>query len=627
MPRVSKETERKLLAAVEKTAEYVNAGDDPNLAIAKAAQDLAVPRSYLTQIVYAYNTARTNWQRTHGTTVFDKAAEFPVAELPKVEAILYPQQVKTAATVQRETRVSPEYSKPPEFLMEKAAEALPPIAGVTTAPQYRREESGCTRQVFSLVQQQKRAVEAARTEVSAAFDKLAAAMDRLDYYFRQVDSLPITQVQKTVALWGEPQAEAIINGLADVRPDLVKMAAQRRPRPDDCTQPPYTLIREVMAAVADYRRVRQRMEKTADAALRAETTLRRPFFRIRTASVLSDDRPGARTSANILDSVSHSSLAEAILPEWVQTMRDELLPQVTDPTKRVEQLVDALSDPRHEQELRKIRIQTMLEELLVTDPVLSNYDPETVIDAFNEIAEIAPEVVTNRVLLRTLLRKHVEQGGLDTFEINEILNARGQIQNVNRTVESRRHDAERLQMERERARREARWRKEDAAAAKEEAKLRERQFEEAKRQFERKSGLEAQQYELSEQQARHRKQYDQQVLAARQEELRLRERAQAATEAHNEALRKLREEEGNLRKEEHKLREEAAQARRAREEAKFNLQRQLDEMIQQAQKAPFGPGTPPSDPSAGPTPSSKPSDPSAWWGGPTPPHPGKPFAS
>lgn len=81
-----------------------------------------------------------------------------------------------------------------------------------------------------------------------------------------------------------------------------------------------------------------------------------------------------------------------------------------------------LEDPDHQNELRRIRAHTMLNQLL-TDPdePISGHDPDRVMKAYNEIAQATPRVAENIATLRPILRKHLE-GHQEPFEVNEMLN-------------------------------------------------------------------------------------------------------------------------------------------------------------------------------------------------------------
>jgi len=64
--------------------------------------------------------------------------------------------------------------------------------------------------------------------------------------------------------------------------------------------------------------------------------------------------------------------------------------------------------PEQESELRAIESESVLQDLMATDPVISGYDPEEIIIAYNDIAKFAPESAMQPMVLRSYLRKYLE---------------------------------------------------------------------------------------------------------------------------------------------------------------------------------------------------------------------------
>ena len=97
----------------------------------------------------------------------------------------------------------------------------------------------------------------------------------------------------------------------------------------------------------------------------------------------------------------------------------------------------ALDDPEQEAKLRDIAVTANITDLINTDEYLSDKDPEEVIDAYNELMEIAPEIHNKKPLLRAALRQYMESGGIDVQSL-------GLIGDAGRKAESRRDDEKKL---------------------------------------------------------------------------------------------------------------------------------------------------------------------------------------
>jgi hypothetical protein len=65
----------------------------------------------------------------------------------------------------------------------------------------------------------------------------------------------------------------------------------------------------------------------------------------------------------------------------------------------------------------------MLHDMLKNDQVLAGYPPKQVIDAYNELADFSPRIADKPVMVRSVLRKWLPQGQLDTFETKDLAEA------------------------------------------------------------------------------------------------------------------------------------------------------------------------------------------------------------
>ena len=88
-----------------------------------------------------------------------------------------------------------------------------------------------------------------------------------------------------------------------------------------------------------------------------------------------------------------------------------------------------LSEPAHETKLKTIRTQAMLHDLMANDPVISGYEPDQVVNAFNQVNQLAPQAMQQRMVAQTLMRKFLEQdSNVDLFEQDSLLGMEGKLQ-------------------------------------------------------------------------------------------------------------------------------------------------------------------------------------------------------
>jgi hypothetical protein len=261
VPRMTPQTEGRIVRAVEDVIDLIDAGDHPNDAIAKTAADLQLPVGHVGLLINAYNTGRTNRQRASSPLLAEKAADFPLAEPGEILERLWPATVKSAAQVQLEGSVSPDYDLPPTWLerarnqarLVKQAEAAPRSA--PAAAPYPADPAARVKRAYHAAVARDRETEEARRAFSAAQDRLIAGFQKLAAWFGNPGNEAIADVRAAVeARWGRPGA-AILDHLAGTRPALVKRAALHGGRlvPVDHGREPYRTIVDTIGRTEEVR--------------------------------------------------------------------------------------------------------------------------------------------------------------------------------------------------------------------------------------------------------------------------------------------------------------------------------------------------------------------------------------
>jgi hypothetical protein len=90
--------------------------------------------------------------------------------------------------------------------------------------------------------------------------------------------------------------------------------------------------------------------------------------------------------------------------------------------QQLENQINELESPDHQNELRKIRAQTVLTQLM-SDPEgpLSQHDPEEVLQAYNEMVQLSPRLADQPAAIGPLLNKKL-MGETEPFEVAEQVN-------------------------------------------------------------------------------------------------------------------------------------------------------------------------------------------------------------
>jgi hypothetical protein len=432
MRPLTKEAEAKLIAAIEKAAGYVNDGLAPNDAIVKSAAAANVPAGHINLMVHAYNTGRTTKQREQGDSTLDKAADFPLADAQTVLDRLYPSNVKTSAEIARSSVISPEYAVPPRDLIArrnagqvKAAAAKLSLPEKTWTPPPRDEEAAA-RKAASDRRAAELAAEELRRQATAAYAKAAAAMDELHEYFRHPGNVSFQDALRETEMRLGDEGVSVLKKLAAVYPHLEKQAARNELIYGECE--PVKLAGKVLDAVYAY--------NEAKAAVPVkEAFVKKAAPEILTKSILynaADEPLTLKAAAGFGGAVSGIASGIAKAPS---TFGQAALGPATavggaagnmdavmgSPDEAKNQAFQDLSDPAHENELKSIRAQGVLHDLMLNDPVISGEDPHEVALAFNDIAEIAPSFVDAPGAMQALLRKRLQAGQLADFDVKQLI--------------------------------------------------------------------------------------------------------------------------------------------------------------------------------------------------------------
>jgi len=449
MKKLSKEAEDRLLGAIEKTAALVNDGTHPNDAIVKAAQDGGVPPGQINLMVHAYNTGRTTRQRQEGDSPLSKAAEFPLADAATVLDRLYPDKVKTAGEITRDTAVSLEYAVPPTGMLERRAkrQIVKQGADVDWTRWSRGEyadEKGDVHQLdvhatdpgalptdpamamkkaYCDADRLQREINDARRHEASAMDKMATTFHEITQYFRKSGASPIPVVREQAFLLHGGKARDLIDEVVKVTPGLMKFSQHKTAevsnyRLESADGEVYGLISEFLDGLDTYKQCKQAHAETLTKNAERAEDLLRPFAQ-RPLSVLTElgystsrktKRAGVASGA-----VMPSLLGASAIKNLFQGGYDDAV------KKETERSLGHLTDPGHEAELRNIRTQAMLQDMMVNDPVISGYDSQEALDAYNDIVSMTPRAADQQLIIQPLLRKRLEQGTLDSFDVDQML--------------------------------------------------------------------------------------------------------------------------------------------------------------------------------------------------------------
>lgn len=383
---------------------------------------MQLPPGHVTLLVHAYNTGRTTRQREVGSDLFEKAADFTLADPAVIAEELYPTNIKAAQVLYEETVVSHEYLISPagmiarrEDRLQKAASAKrvaemqKSAAVVPAAKELPRDEHMTLVKVKMKVASNNRRLEEDRARVSHAMDKAAAAFDELRQHFKQAADMPYGDARLQVELRIGEAGLKVLDRVVEDNPRLTKQAATTRTYMGPC--PAADLTQKVIDALAHWQHCKTAHEILAAGLAKTNEELLRPF----------DQRPSSPITLSCFDKEANS-FAWGMTGGAVKDVLGGLAKTISPPNEKLlQRSMQELNDPQHESQLRNIRTQATLQDLMANDDVISGYPSDEVLSAFNEIGGLSPRSTDQRLVMQSLLRRRLAQGALDGFEINQLL--------------------------------------------------------------------------------------------------------------------------------------------------------------------------------------------------------------
>jgi len=405
MSRLSKEAEQKISRALDKVADFVDAGEHPTDAVVKAAQECRLEPGHGRLLGTAYNTGRAAVQRESSTDTFDKAAEFELADPDLVVQQLTAGMPKQAST----DEVSAEYSQPPTALREhyrlqKMAEVSLPALPIKHGPLPIDNDGEFSRaRGRAKVAQDKYAD--CHMVVSKMCDELEASLAQAADMLTTIGAPAVATLQKVAELRGDAGVTAILSEYCRRHPLLTKRAASLSPVLTAAEQAAYSKAQKLVSDVADVGQAHRMLEHAKQAAVAVVTQELRPHVPERAVG----NDPWADLNGPL--EMDKEAVMSSPLTAMFGAAMGSRAGGPQNNNDQVEAHMAALDDPQQAQRLNGIRARSTVEGLMASDPVLKGYHPDDVIDAYNSIVQAAPRVANQQLFLQGALRRYLAQGG------------------------------------------------------------------------------------------------------------------------------------------------------------------------------------------------------------------------
>jgi hypothetical protein len=206
MKDMPKETEQRIVKALEEAVKLANDGSTPDDALVKVAEDYEFPPEVVKRMVEAFNVSKTLSHLKHASTD-ERADSFPIASIENILGALYPAEPATPAK-QASLEIHPSYSAAQPNFMEMSKEArlteLPPMTDKEAEP-YPHDPEDLARKAIQehekIAKIHKDALDAYRT----VYLKFFEVLDKAAAYWRTMEKKePFDLVEKrAVATHGD----------------------------------------------------------------------------------------------------------------------------------------------------------------------------------------------------------------------------------------------------------------------------------------------------------------------------------------------------------------------------------------------------------------------------------------
>ena len=424
MKTLSKEAEQHILDAIATVCEHVNAGLTPTQAVIKVAGDRDFNRNFVRLTIAGYNTGATTYQRQTGQSVLEKMAEFPLAREEEVFEALFPSQILTPVDEKNAAAVSAVYSQRPRAIksyskaaMEKAASIALDYPKSEPVPKSAGDPKIAMQKAYGQAEKAKNKLAAVRQKYAEAQEQLLSQLGQFADYFKRADGYRDWSFADVCAAaiqkYGEAGRGVMEYANKRNRTRQAITTQVKSAQAVDWTTEPFAALAACIDLGADVVNLRHAYtEKKAQTDARVEELLR-PFVQAPqqtpepTTSTTTHKKAAAGLLGPLLYGMSRP-LGETLMPD----SEEALLAKAN----------RTMSDPKYDQEMQAIRARALLQDLMTNDEVIAGYEPEQVIEGYNELAALAPHASTQIAMMRPMLRKWLAQGAMEPFEIQELTN-------------------------------------------------------------------------------------------------------------------------------------------------------------------------------------------------------------
>lgn len=461
--KLSADQEQEITVSLTDVADLVKSGSSPDDAIVKVATEKKLPAGYVRLMANAYNTGQSLGTIRNGSDLTEKASSFPLANAVDILDRLFPNDVKTAAEVAMDEAVSSDYDLPPtywlsrrkayekqsnvakvqgnisagmspeeavrgaypEYTDEQVAAMVLQISGGDKVAEYPGLPEKIGKHAVNKIRKLKKDAEQKRLDVVSAGYRVTGSLNDLTNYFRKVGHFSLDVVRENAEAVIGSKVNGLLNKVEEQRGKLAKKAEDNSFHNVNWNAAPYSLIAEALDSIENFKEIKialDRFEKEAEAEA---VEIVRPFCE-------TGERPVIKGSVWDHQLQKESAVLPIAIGASLGGAGKEIVEDIADTSDNVADMSARIGDREHEDKLRQIQTKTMLNDMVSNDPIISGYDQDRVLDAFNHLNQLAPRALSQRLVAQQMMRKYLEQdAAVDPFDVDQLLAIEQKLQQQN----------------------------------------------------------------------------------------------------------------------------------------------------------------------------------------------------
>lgn len=387
--RLSPADEKLLLEAVEKTSALVESSNaDPTTALAKVGRQLRLTPDFLKLVGYAYNAGATTEHRLANSHILDKMATIPLADVDAAIRLVYQPDWPEKEASDKQHKPS-DYWVPWDLIKGEPYVDLDRVQAeshLRKAAQHYRSTLPKKKQAAPILREDPYKTAELCKRQEALWQNICAVSDQLSRSIAAGDCT-VDEYKQAMSLYygkpGELAAEVVVK--AACLPEFWLKHFKRARWGASRLGLSHPLIKN-----------------SAEMIQLAKSVVR--------GKAPKQEQPKQHTKrSNLLNFLTAGLLGKQWAAVTAMENKNPLQSKVQD-------MKTTLDYPGLKMQRREIRNRSVLYNLMANDEVISQYDPEEVIAAYNEIAQLMPRAAGQPAMIRALLRKRLSQGAAEPFE-------------------------------------------------------------------------------------------------------------------------------------------------------------------------------------------------------------------